>query len=264
MTLATAQTVTAREIADYRAVVRAALDGAPRRTDASPVMPFVLASAAFERMTAAFGGGAPVHLGQEIRVYRLIRPGDAVTADLDVLGARREPRGVRLAVRCAVRADGTPVADMTTAVLLTGATAPEPFGDIPPGSVPPAAGPPLPAIVVERRITAATVLAYARVSGDDNPIHLDDAAAVAAGFPGTVAHGMSVLATVCEEVLERFADGEAARVRALSCRFSGPVRPGEPLAIGLGGAADVVTFTCRTRHGTALKSGWIRLGGGHD
>lgn len=35
-----------------------------------------------------------------------------------------------------------------------------------------------------------TVTRYAEASGDHNPIHLDPAAASAAGFPGVIAHGM--------------------------------------------------------------------------
>ncbi|MFG2040397.1 MaoC/PaaZ C-terminal domain-containing protein [Dactylosporangium sp. NPDC048998] len=260
-----AMTVTAQDITGYRAVVRSIMDGAPDDGKASPVFPFVLASDAFERMAAELraqgSAGGRVHLGQEIQVYRLIRPGDEVTTDLELLGARREPRGVRLAVRCAVRtAGGTPLADLITAALFTGAVTPEPFGDIPQNGAPTPAGEPIPKTVTVRKIPVQTVRDYARVSRDDNPIHLEDAAAVAAGFPGVIAHGMSVLALVCEEVVDRFAGGDAARVRALSCRFSGPVRPDEPIEITVGGAADVVTFACRTPQGPALKSGWMRLG----
>lgn len=44
-------------------------------------------------------------------------------------------------------------------------------------------------VTVERRITEADVRAFAEVSGDWNPIHLDRAAAIAAGFEGPIAHG---------------------------------------------------------------------------
>ncbi|MGH8881642.1 MAG: MaoC/PaaZ C-terminal domain-containing protein, partial [Stackebrandtia sp.] len=43
---------------------------------------------------------------------------------------------------------------------------------------------------VEFRVTRDDLAAYAQASGDHNPIHLDDAAAQAAGLPGVIAHGM--------------------------------------------------------------------------
>ncbi|WP_433087350.1 MaoC family dehydratase [Dactylosporangium sp. CA-052675] len=257
-------TATASDVADYRAVVRGILGAGPGDGSASPIHPFVLASPAFERMTAGMrersGDGAMVHLGQEITVYRLIRPGDTVTTGLEVLGARREPRGVRLAIRCTLDDGGTPLADLVTHVLFGGAQVPEPFGDIPQSVAPAALGPARPPTVSVHTISREAIREYARVSLDDNPIHLEDEAAAAAGFPGVIVHGMSVLALVCEDAVDRFAAGDPDRVRALACRFSAPVQPDEPIEVAYAGTTDVVTFTVRTPRGPALKSGWIRLG----
>ncbi|WP_439496048.1 MaoC family dehydratase [Bosea sp. (in: a-proteobacteria)] len=44
--------------------------------------------------------------------------------------------------------------------------------------------------------TAAHVRDYARLSGDDNPLHLDDGIAIAAGLPGRPLHGMMLMAWV--------------------------------------------------------------------
>jgi hypothetical protein len=43
---------------------------------------------------------------------------------------------------------------------------------------------------LRRAFTADDVASFARLSEDANPIHLDAAAARAAGFPGPVVHGM--------------------------------------------------------------------------
>jgi acyl dehydratase len=43
-------------------------------------------------------------------------------------------------------------------------------------------------------ITHETLTAYATASGDHNPLHLDPAAARAAGEPGIIAHGMLTMA----------------------------------------------------------------------
>jgi acyl dehydratase len=76
--------------------------------------------------------------------------------------------------------------------------------------------------------TEEQIAAYAEASGDRNPIHLDVEFARSVGLPGVIAHGMLQMG-----LLARVA-GEPGRLRRLSCRFSGMVRPG-----------DTVTFAAR-------------------
>jgi acyl dehydratase len=78
--------------------------------------------------------------------------------------------------------------------------------------------------------TKEQISTYAEVSGDRNPIHLDDDFARTVGLPGVIAHGMlqmGLMATVAAE-----AAGGPDRLRRLYCRFAGMVVPG-----------DTVTFT---------------------
>jgi acyl dehydratase len=249
------------EIAAYRAVAQAAVGTPSAALGASPVLhPFVLARSTFDRAVHDASGGsarAVVHLAQEIRQRRPLGAGERVALDYDIVGARRDRRGVRLALRSTVTgADGAPVAELATALLVVGATAPEPFGTVPclTGGLG-AAGPRTVATVhVPRDLPQR----YAEVSGDRNPIHLDRDAARAAGFRDVIAHGMSVLALACNEVVDRYVGGDASRVRGIGCRFSSPVAPGEPLEISLapdGGGR--VRFTGTTPRGTALKNGWV-------
>lgn len=53
-------------------------------------------------------------------------------------------------------------------------------------------------MLLERELvfTNAQIRAFAEVSGDDNPIHVDPDAASQAGFPGTIAHGVMALAEI--------------------------------------------------------------------
>ncbi|MEV4970481.1 MaoC/PaaZ C-terminal domain-containing protein [Streptomyces scopuliridis] len=277
---AATRTVTAEEIAAYRGAVRAALPAA-RDQLASPVHAFVLAHTVAERTVAALTADEPgpvsvVHLGQDIRCRRLVRPGEQVTVRLDVLGARREPRGIRVALRSRLTGDGAdttgstdpdaaePFAELVTSALLVGASALEPFGEISGGAAaaPAPTGAAEPATVVHEP-TVEWIRRYALASGDENPIHLDADAARAAGFGSVIAHGMSVLALAVEEITDRYADGDAARIRGIGGRFSAPVAPGEPLRFDLqpDEARRVVRFSCRTPAGPAVKSGWVELAG---
>ncbi|MEV6688503.1 MaoC/PaaZ C-terminal domain-containing protein [Streptomyces sp. NPDC051130] len=268
------RTLTADEasITAYRRAARLALAPAePGR--ASPVHAFVLAhTVAEETVTALTAGEAGpvsvVHLGQDIRLRRPVRAGEQVTVRLDVLGVRKEPRGARVALRVRLHGqDGPqPFAELVISALLVGATALEPFGDVTGAAAPAPVGAGEPQSATHEP-TAEWISAYAHASGDLNPIHLDAAAAREAGFASVIAHGMSVVALAVEEAVDRFAGGDAARVRGLGCRFSAPVAPGVPLEIVLqpDARAHVVRFTCKTPAGAAVKGGWIEFAqGGAD
>lgn len=76
------------------------------------------------------------------------------------------------------------------------------------------------AFTVER----ADLAAYAEASGDRNPIHLDEAAAKAAGLPDVIAHGMYTMGLVSRAVLEWAAEAApGARLTEFSARFAKPV-----------------------------------------
>ncbi|MGY0490652.1 MaoC/PaaZ C-terminal domain-containing protein [Streptomyces sp. WG-D5] len=271
--------VTEEELTAFRTAVRAILPAPGSADGASPVHAFVLAHGLADATVRELAAAEPepvsvVHLAQDIRIERPVRPGDQVDIALDVLGARREPRGTRVAVRARLTgADGTAYAELLTSALLMGASAIEPFGEIPAPATPAAPGEAAEPAAFEHELTPAWIRGYAHASRDLNPIHLDERAAHDAGFPGVIAHGMSVLALTVEEIADRYADGDITRVRAVSGRFSAPVVPGVPLRVELAPdtARTLVRFTCRTPGGIAVKSGWAQLadtagpsGGGHD
>jgi acyl dehydratase len=69
-------------------------------------------------------------------------------------------------------------------------------------------------------VTRADLVAYAEASGDHNPIHQDEAVAVAVGLPGVIAHGMFTLALAARAV-GTWTDG--AEVVELGAKFTNPV-----------------------------------------
>lgn len=73
-------------------------------------------------------------------------------------------------------------------------------------------------------VTRADLVAYAEASGDQNPIHQDEAAAKAAGLPDVIAHGMYTMGLVSRAVLEWAAGaGLDANLTEFSARFAKPV-----------------------------------------
>jgi 3-hydroxybutyryl-CoA dehydratase len=80
----------------------------------------------------------------------------------------------------------------------------------------------------ERRhlVTDAVIRAFAEVSGDENPLHLDDAFALTTPFKGRVAHGMLAGAYI-SAVLGTSLPGPGAVYLSQSLSFRRPVRPGD-------------------------------------
>ncbi len=70
-------------------------------------------------------------------------------------------------------------------------------------------------------VTREDLRRYADASGDPNPVHLDDAAARAAGFDSVLAHGMLTMA-LAGRAVESWT-GRGAVVRELRAKFTRPV-----------------------------------------
>ena len=65
---------------------------------------------------------------------------------------------------------------------------------------------------------------YARASGDDNRIHVDDEFAKSTGLPGIIVQGMCLFSIALQAVVETA--GGPTRVGAAAVRFRRPVLPG--------------------------------------
>lgn len=94
-------------------------------------------------------------------------------------------------------------------------------------------------------ITRDDVARYAAASGDDNPIHRDDAAARAIGLPSVVAHGMLTLGIAMAAVAEWVGPGWTPI--DFGGRFVKPV----PVPVGVGAELTVAaTVADRSDDGT--------------
>jgi acyl dehydratase len=70
-------------------------------------------------------------------------------------------------------------------------------------------------------VTRETLVAYAKASGDQNPIHQDEAFARSVGLPDVIAHGMWTMGA-SGTVVSEWA-GDAGRVVEFGTRFTKPV-----------------------------------------
>ena len=179
-----------------------------------------------------------IHSVQEIETKKPIPFGAQVTGKAVVGPARRRGDMELLAVSLNLQGqDGCPALDSKSTVLVLDRASPAP-GDRPArGDIPNrAAGEvktdndaeaqvtSLP--VVARTISQAQLSAYAEVSGDRNPLHLDSTFAATTMFGGVIAHGMLTLAFISEMMALKF-DKAWLETGGLKVRFKGAARLGD-------------------------------------
>jgi 3-hydroxybutyryl-CoA dehydratase len=78
----------------------------------------------------------------------------------------------------------------------------------------------------DRTVTDADILTYADLSGDTNPVHLDESYAATTLFKGRVAHGM-LTASYISTVMGTKLPGPGCIYVNLTLKFRAPVRPGD-------------------------------------
>lgn len=86
-----------------------------------------------------------------------------------------------------------------------------------------------------RRIELADIDAYARLTGETHPVHMDEAFARGAGFPGRLTHGLFDLALIegLKATLGCFERSVIASPGWNDVKFPAPLMPGEEVRLRL-------------------------------
>ncbi|MGH3251610.1 MAG: MaoC/PaaZ C-terminal domain-containing protein [Trebonia sp.] len=103
-----------------------------------------------------------------------------------------------------------------------------------------------------------------RLSGDRNPLHVDPKFAARGGFAQPILHGLCTYGVTGRALLHAACDGDPARFRSMSGRFSRPVLPGEPLTVSiwLAGDGETALFqTARTDGTVVIDRGRVHFRG---
>ena len=103
-----------------------------------------------------------------------------------------------------------------------------------------------PDIVVEAPTSPQSAQIFA-LTGDQNPLHMVPEAAVKAGFPGPILHGMATYGTCAAFAEKALAGGVPSplRLRSITGKFSAPVFPGEVIELSLWRDAAGARFQAR-------------------
>lgn len=112
-------------------------------------------------------------------------------------------------------------------------------------------------VTAEREVTDADVRVFADLSGDHNALHKDPAAARAAGFAGTIAHGALGLA-VATGLASRLAltEGSLIALAEITWRFRAPLYPGDRVTLHL--AVTSTRATSKPDRGVVVLAAELR------
>ena len=94
-----------------------------------------------------------------------------------------------------------------------------------------------------------------RLSGDDNPLHIDPDFAKRAGFDGPILHGLSTYGHAARGIVAVFAQGRADALRMMDCRFTAPVYPGEALVLDLWRDKTRISFCAKVGDRRVIDNG---------
>src|ERR1700722_16091258 len=114
---------------------------------------------------------------------------------------------------------------------------------------------------VVRETRPEQALVY-RLSGDRNPLHVDPKFAARGGFSQPILHGLCTYGVTGRALLRVLCDGDPARFRSMSGRFTRPVLPGEPLTISIWrqeGSDTALFQTARTDGEVVIDRGRVQI-----
>ena len=174
-----------------------------------------------------------VHLRHDLRIGRLIHPGDHLTTVATLAGITTHRAGGLVELDLVTTDEGgAPVAStrMTTLYRGVGIDGDDhPAVDLPSGmdglgapAEPPEPGPAVGASTVPHHLDGGAAHVYTECSRIWNPIHTDARTAARAGLPGIILHGTATLALAVNHVMDRLG-ADPDHVRRVAVRFGAAV-----------------------------------------
>lgn len=197
-----------------------------------------------------------VHSAQDATFHAPLPPAGEIvgTARVAALTDRGEGRGAELVVerRIADAATRALYCTLRQTLLLRGDGG---FGGPPAARTTTAVPDRAPDASASVSLSPRAALIY-RLSGDWNPLHIDPAAARAAGFDRPIMHGLGVYGAVAVAACRAIGAAPTA-LRRLGCRFVGIVMPGETIDIALWRTDRGHAFTAACGARRVLDSGYL-------
>lgn len=194
-----------------------------------------------------------VHGEQDMHFHRPIRPGMLLRSQAAPIGVAVKPNGTTVVVKVRTTdAEGTPVVEQYMTSFFRGISDGTSAGaEAPPHKLDADVRASAPVATVDQQIDPDQTFRYAKASGDNMPIHLDEDFARNVGLPGIIVHGLCTMAFTSWGVVQAVADGDSTRLARLAVRFSRPVLPGQTISTAIWSAG---TVDDRARYGFETRN----------
>lgn len=207
-----------------------------------------------------------VHYTEHLILHRLVRPGDTLQLDGQIVSISPHRAGTHAMVRLAAEdSSGTPVfteyiGAMLRGVSCNGTTASEPLPEIP--APDPSATP-----LWTARVHIDPLAPYLYDSGADIEfaIHTSPRFATAVGLPGIIFQGTATLGLAIRELVRNESNAGPDQIREIACTFTGMVLPGTDIEICClektrGDRHDHLFFeVINSEHKKAIRNGYVKI-----
>ena len=203
-----------------------------------------------------------VHGEQDMHFHQPLVPGTKLRTKASAHSVRVAGSGTRFTIQVdSVDDSGDPVLTEYVTMFIRGMSDGESGGPDKPNHD-------LPDLAAAKKVGSHTVhvdddqtYRYKEASGDNMPIHVDDAFAKQVGLPGIIAHGLCTMAMCSQSVIELAAGGDPGRLKRLAVRFAANVFPGNDVETTVyalppdEGGNEVYVFEATSAGQTVIKNG---------
>jgi acyl dehydratase len=197
-----------------------------------------------------------VHGEQHLELHRDIPAHGTLHATSRIVACSTKSTGTVVWARTEASHEGRPLLTSHSASFVRGASL-SPFGTAP--DLPTAEFELGPGVRTIEQATRPEQALWYRLSGDLNPLHVDDDVARDAGFEVPILHGLCTFGFATRHLMSTVPDGH--RLRRIGGRFRGPVLPGEGLTTRLRwDTASSATFDVVSTSGVqAISRGYAEV-----
>jgi acyl dehydratase len=195
-----------------------------------------------------------VHGEQDMRLYKQMTPGMVLSSRAAPVGIHVKPNGTTVVAKVETRDQtGELVAEQYMTSFFRGVSDGDGAGEeAPKHKLEGATKATDPVGSVTQQVDLDQTYRYAKASGDNMPIHLDEEVAKSVGLPGIIIHGLCTMAFTSWAAVQEVCAGDPSRLKRLAVRFSRPVLPGQTITTTFWRAGDSdgnAVFGFETRNG---------------